>query len=286
MRTIALGGAGAGWPAGSGRRYRGHDRRLGLAIDFAAARGPVGRAPCPAASGGPAPGRFWPRGRCHGRGFERRVVCLPRAGARRDWVSRFILPLGRGSGDRTADGERGCGRNGWGAHGARADAWRGGFAFTRGWFVAGLALPCCCRRRSTSSRGRIAAAAAAAAEPVLARVAHMLWPAAGLALLALGWFEARHGGGWGAGGVAALAAAAFAEAMRIGAPLEPEPRARSISCRGGAAVLAGDPLCAWGVVECLSDAVLALYAATSFFLAQHVLSPRGARVDAALTPIV
>ena len=26
----------------------------------------------------------------------------------------------------------------------------------------------------------------------------MLWPAAGLALLALGWFETRHGSGWGA----------------------------------------------------------------------------------------
>jgi hypothetical protein len=42
----------------------------------------------------------------------------------------------------------------------------------------------------------------------------LLWPASGIALMALGWWEARHGSGWGAS-VTAIAAFAFAEACRI-----------------------------------------------------------------------
>jgi hypothetical protein len=42
----------------------------------------------------------------------------------------------------------------------------------------------------------------------------LLWPIAGLALLALGWWEMRHGAGWGAF-VAAAAAVAFAEAYQL-----------------------------------------------------------------------
>ena len=42
----------------------------------------------------------------------------------------------------------------------------------------------------------------------------LLWPAGGLALLALGWWEMRHGGGWGAF-VCAVAAAAFGQAYQL-----------------------------------------------------------------------
>jgi hypothetical protein len=95
----------------------------------------------------------------------------------------------------------------------------------------------------------------------------MLWPAAGLALLALGWFEARHGGGWGAG-VAALAAAAFAEATRIERRSTEPPGAVYLLSRRAAVWLA-IPFALGGWWNAYL-AVLALYAATSFFLAQHV----------------
>ena len=42
----------------------------------------------------------------------------------------------------------------------------------------------------------------------------LLWPAAGLALVALSWWEARHGGGWGAL-VCAFCAAAFGQAYQL-----------------------------------------------------------------------
>jgi hypothetical protein len=42
----------------------------------------------------------------------------------------------------------------------------------------------------------------------------LLWPAAGLALIALGWWQARHGAGWGAF-LAAAVGCAFAEAYRL-----------------------------------------------------------------------
>ena len=50
--------------------------------------------------------------------------------------------------------------------------------------------------------------------PTAATGLRLVWPLTGLALLSLGWFESRHGAGWGAM-VAALAALAFAEAQRI-----------------------------------------------------------------------
>jgi hypothetical protein len=95
----------------------------------------------------------------------------------------------------------------------------------------------------------------------------MLWPAAGLALLGLGWFEARHGAGWGAM-VAALAAAAFAEAMRIERRSTKPPGAVYLFSRR-AAIWAAIPFALGGWWN-LYLGLLALYAATSFFLAQHV----------------
>jgi hypothetical protein len=95
----------------------------------------------------------------------------------------------------------------------------------------------------------------------------MLWPAAGLALLGLGWFESRHGGGWGAA-VAALAAAAFAEATRIERRSTEPPGAAFLLSRRAAIWLA-IPFAIGGWWN-LYLGVLALYAATSFFVAQHV----------------
>jgi len=94
----------------------------------------------------------------------------------------------------------------------------------------------------------------------------LLWPAAGLALLALGWFEARHGSGWGAM-VAALTAAAFAEAARV---------ERSGLALPGREWLFGRRTATWlalpfaiGGWWSIFLALAALYAAVSFFIAQH-----------------
>ncbi|MEO5809364.1 MAG: hypothetical protein ABIR51_04790, partial [Sphingomicrobium sp.] len=94
-----------------------------------------------------------------------------------------------------------------------------------------------------------------------------LWPAAGLALLALGWFTARHGGGWGAT-VAALTAAAFAQAMLLERGAAEVPGRLWLFSRRSA-VVAAIPFALTGSWN-LYLALLACYAAVSFFLVQHV----------------
>lgn len=96
----------------------------------------------------------------------------------------------------------------------------------------------------------------------------LLAPAHGLALLGLGWFETRHGGGWGAL-VAAATTIAFAEAARIerkGRELGPDlwllsPRS---------AVFAAVPFALFGAWSPLAVA-LAVYAALTFFIVQQLV---------------
>jgi len=95
----------------------------------------------------------------------------------------------------------------------------------------------------------------------------LLWPAAGLALVALGWFVARHGGGWGAM-VAALTAAGFAEAMRIEHVGTPSAGSIWYFSRRAAIILA-IPFAILGWWNAYLG-LLALYAAASFFVVQHL----------------
>jgi hypothetical protein len=95
----------------------------------------------------------------------------------------------------------------------------------------------------------------------------LLWPGGGLALLALGWFEARHGGGWGAM-VSALAAAAFGEAQRLEGVGRAPPPFETWMFGWRAAVLTALPMAALGWWSAL-PAILAAYAAASFFVLQH-----------------
>ena len=96
----------------------------------------------------------------------------------------------------------------------------------------------------------------------------LLAPAHGLAVLGLGWFETRHGGGWGAL-VAAATTIAFAEAARIerkGRELGPDlwllsPRS---------AVFAAVPFALFGAWSPLAVA-LAIYAALTFFIVQQLV---------------
>lgn len=94
----------------------------------------------------------------------------------------------------------------------------------------------------------------------------LLWPAGGLALLGLGWFQAMHGSGWGAL-VSAISAGAFAQALRIEAKGQELPAEQWLfGCRQGVFLAVPFAILGWwnGLL-----AALALYAAASFFIAQN-----------------
>jgi hypothetical protein len=98
----------------------------------------------------------------------------------------------------------------------------------------------------------------------------LLGPAHGIALLGLAWFETRQGGGWGAF-VSAAAAIAFAEAARV------ERRGRELGpdlwlLSPRSAVFIALPFAAIGAWSLLTVA-MAIYAATSFFIVQQLVSP-------------
>lgn len=195
-------------------------------------------------------------------GYERRLLVASR-GARGDWVSRFILPLVEEvATERLMETRL---RPEWLVRIAALLTLGAALAFTRGWLWQGLVALLLATPLDLVAR-RIALLRLRPLSPgLLAK--RMLWPAAGLALIALGWFESRHGGGWGAM-VAALATAAFAEAMRIERRSTTPPGALYLFSRRAAIWLA-IPFALGGWWN-LYLALIALYAATSFFLAQHV----------------
>jgi hypothetical protein len=138
------------------------------------------------------------------------------------------------------------------------------FCFTRGWHWAALALLLLSTPFDRVAQ-RLAMLRLQPLSPsMLSR--RLLWPAAGLALLALGWFETRHGSGWGAM-LAALAATSFAEAGRIEKAGKDVPGGQWHFTRRNAIWLAA-PLAVGGWWN-LYLTLLAAYAATSFFIIQH-----------------
>jgi hypothetical protein len=94
-----------------------------------------------------------------------------------------------------------------------------------------------------------------------------LWPAAGLGLVAAGIWACRAGGGWGAI-IAALAAAAFAQAARLEAP-QGRLKGEVWLFKRRNAIFAAVPFALFGAWNSYL-AAMALYAATSFFLLQNV----------------
>jgi CheY-like chemotaxis protein len=195
-------------------------------------------------------------------GFERRLLLASR-GARGDWVSRYLLPfVEEVATERLMETRL---RPEWLVRIAVALSLGGALAFTRGWLWQGLVALLLSTPLDLVAR-RIALLRLRPLSPSLP-ARRMLWPAAGVALLALGWFEARHGGGWGAA-VAALSAAAFAEAMRIERRSTEPPGALYMLSRRGAIWL-GIPFAIGGWWNAYL-AALAVYAAASFFVAQHV----------------
>ena len=147
--------------------------------------------------------------------FQRGLMAGSRQ-ARRDWASRYILPPVEDFATEQLM-ETGV-RPGWLVWAALILTLAGGAAFLRGWLVAGLVLLVLSTPLDTIA-GRLATLRLRPLPTrMLSRV--LLWPTFGLALLALGWWQTRHGAGWGPL-MAVVAAAAFAEAARIEAGVSP-----------------------------------------------------------------
>ena len=194
-------------------------------------------------------------------GFERRLLVATR-GERSDWSSRYVLPIVEEfATERLMDSRV---RPDWLVAAGLAVTVAAAFCFSRGWLWPALGLLIL----STPLDLIGARLASLRLQPLppkhLAR--RLLWPAAGLALLALGWWTGNHGGGWGAL-FAAVTTAAFAEAAQIErAGLEVPSRTWLFSRRN--AIFAAIPfaLAGWWVPFLVAAA---LYAAISFFVIQH-----------------
>ena len=195
-------------------------------------------------------------------GYERRLLVASRT-AREDAVSRYLLPIVEEVATERLM-ETGI-RPAWLVQAALAMTVAAAFCFTRGWDWGAVALLALSTPLDLVAQ-RLATLRLKPLSPsMLSR--RLLWPASGLALVALGWFEARHGSGWGAM-VAAVSASAFAEAARV--------ERASTSVSGGewlfsrrSAIWLAIPFAVGGWWSSYLG-MIALYAAASFFIVQHV----------------
>jgi hypothetical protein len=194
--------------------------------------------------------------------LERHLIVASR-GSRRDWASRYVLPLveelateklieTRISPDSLM-------------HAALALSVGAIIAFATGWLWTGLGLLVITTPLPLIAR-RLAALRLRPMRP-RSLVRRLLWPAAGAALVALGWWQSGHGAGWGAL-FAALTGAALAQAARVeGEKLQIPGEIWLFSRRN--AILAALPFAAFGAWTAYLVA-LSLYAGASFFVVQHV----------------
>jgi hypothetical protein len=195
-------------------------------------------------------------------GFERRLLVASRT-AREDAVSRFILPVIEELATEKLM-ETGL-KPAWLVQAALAMTVAAAFCFTRGWHWSAVALLVLSTPLDLVAQ-RLASLRLQPLSPsMLSR--RLLWPTAGLALVALGWFDARHGSGWGSM-MAALAAGAFAEAGRIERQGRSLPAAEwHFSRRTAIWLMLPFAIGGWWS---LYLGLLAFYAAASFFIAQHL----------------
>jgi hypothetical protein len=193
--------------------------------------------------------------------FQRKLVIASR-GVRTDWVSRYLLPpLEEFATEQLMETAL---RPAWLVWASLGLTIAGAACFLRGWLGAGLGL----LLLSTPLDLVASRLASLRLKPLPARMRSRLalWPAAGVALLALGWWEMRHLGGWGAL-VTAAGAAAFAHAMRIEKNALPTSDPWLVSRRS--AIFAAIPFALAGAWNSYLVALL-IYAAMSFFIVQHV----------------
>ena len=194
--------------------------------------------------------------------FQRHLVNVSR-GERNDSASRFILPPIEDL--ATEQLMETSVKPSWLVWGGLALTLAGAVCFSRGWLGAGLVA----MLLSTPLDLIAARLAKIRLKPLPVRMWSRLalWPAAGIALLAIGWWETRHGTGWGSL-VAAAAACAFAEAARIEKAAMPPGGDLWLLSRRNAIFLA-IPFALGGAWTAYLI-VTALYAALSFFLIQRV----------------
>jgi len=194
--------------------------------------------------------------------FQHRLLQASR-GARDDGASRYLFaPIEDFATERLMQTPL---RPMWLVWAAVALTLGGAVCFTRGWLGAGLVLLLLSAPLDLIA-GRLATLRL---KPLPARMLMRLalWPASGLALLAIGLWEMRHGTGWGAL-VTAGAACGFAEAMRIEKAAIPPGGELWLFSRRNTIVLAL-PFAIGGVWTAFLLVLLA-YAALSFFIVQRV----------------
>jgi len=194
--------------------------------------------------------------------FQKTLIAASR-GARTDWASRYLLPpIEEVVTERLM--ETGI-RPAWLIWLALLLTIAGALAFARGMLGVGLAFLIL----STPLDIVAARLAAIRLRPLPARMPSRLalWPASGLALLALAWWEARHVPGWGAF-VTAATALAFAEAARIEKAIFPAGSEIWLFSRRNA-IFAAIPFALLGTWTAYLIALLG-YAIVSFFVVQHV----------------
>jgi hypothetical protein len=194
--------------------------------------------------------------------FQKRLIAASR-GARSDWASRYLLPpVEEIVTERLMETSI---RPAWLIWLALLLTVAGALAFARGKLGVGLAFLIL----STPLDIVAARLAALRLRPLPARMPSRLalWPAAGLALVALAWWEARHAPGWGAL-VTAAATLGFAEAARIEKAIFPAGSEIWLFSRRNA-IFAAIPFAIAGTWTAYLLALL-VYAAVSFFIVQHV----------------
>lgn len=193
--------------------------------------------------------------------FQRRLLAGSR-GVRPDWVSRYLLPPAEEFATEYLMQSRMPPV--WLVWAALALTIVAAVCFTRGWLGAGIVLLILAMPLDTVASRLATLRLKPLPVRMFSRAA--LWPAAGVALLALGWWEMRHVSGWGAL-VTAVAAAAFAEAARIERPSMQDGELWLLSRRS--AIVAAVPFALAGAWTSYLIALLA-YAALSFFIVQRV----------------
>lgn len=194
--------------------------------------------------------------------LERHLIVASR-GSRNDWASRYVLPLIEEFATEKLLETRI--RPQTLVLAALLLSVAAAIAFFQGWLWTGLAL-----LLVTTPLGLIARRLGVLRlKPMPARSLsrRLLWPTAGIALIALGWWQSGHGGGWGAL-FAAATAAALSEAARIERGKLDIPGGIWLFSRRNA-IIAALPFAAFGAWTAYL-VFLALYAGASFFVAQHV----------------
>ena len=193
--------------------------------------------------------------------FQRSLLAGSRV-ERDDAASRYLLPpIEDFATERLLDTPV---RPEWLMWAAVAFSFAAAICFSRGWLGAGLGL-----LLLVAPLDLIAARLASIRmRPLAARslAKRALWPLAGLALLAIGWWQWGHGTGWGAM-VTALSAAAFAQAAVLERAAKGEWDLWLFSRRN--ATFLAVPFALFGAWTAFLLALL-LYSAVSFFLLQRL----------------